>query len=177
MVDDAGTLIDMHTRDTFDYVSDVCDLLNEQHETIQRLKQNITELLSVNVEEELLKENEQLKQAYTQLKHRHSLLHDVCIDAECDRDSYRKDIASLEKENEQLKTTIQQLTNDNTKQKKKLNTAMKENEQLKCGNKNLKAILNDFINICNRLQSNPTDKQTLGVARDMLQNMGKELEE
>ena len=83
----------------------------------------------------------------------------------------------LSDENEQLKTTIQQLTNDNTKQKKKLNTTMKENEQLKCGNKNLKATLNDFINILNRLQSNPTDKQTLAVARDMLQNMGKELEE
>ena len=41
--------------------STVCDLLNEQHETIGRLKQNIDELLSVNVEEELLKENEQLK--------------------------------------------------------------------------------------------------------------------
>ena len=83
--------------------NEVCDLLNEQHETIQRLNQNIDELLSVNVEKELFEENEQLKQAYTQLKHRHSLLHDVCIDAECDRDSYRKDIASLEKENEQLK--------------------------------------------------------------------------
>lgn len=32
MVDDAGTLIDMQTRDTFDYVSDVCGLLNELHE-------------------------------------------------------------------------------------------------------------------------------------------------
>lgn len=53
----------------------------------------------------------------------------------------------------------------------------RENEQLKCGNKNLKATLNDFINICNRLQANPTDKQTLSVARDMLQNMGKELKE
>ena len=51
----------------------------------------------------------QLKEAYTQLKHRHSLLHDVCIDAECDRDSYRKDIASLEKENEQLKSEIKDL--------------------------------------------------------------------
>ena len=61
MVDDAGTLIDIHTRDTFDYVSDVCNLLNEQHETIHRLKQNIDELLSVDIEEELLKENEQLK--------------------------------------------------------------------------------------------------------------------
>jgi regulator of replication initiation timing len=86
-------------------------------------------------------------------------------------------ITDLETEIMKLKTTIQQLTNDNTKQKKKLNTIMKENEQLKCGNKNLKATLNDFINICNRLQSNPNNEQTLNVARDMLQNMGKELKE
>ena len=58
-----------------------------------------------------------------------------------------------------------------------LNELAEENEQLKFENKNLKAILNDFINILNRLQSNPTDKQILGVARDMLQNMGKELKE
>jgi len=57
-----------------------------------------------------------------------------------------------------------------------MNKFNKENEQLKCGNKNLKTILNDFINICNRLQANPTDKQILNVARDMLQNMGVELE-
>ena len=44
---------------------------------------------------------------------------------------------SLSDENEQLKTIIQQLRTDNTKQKKKLNTTMKENEQLKCGNKKL----------------------------------------
>ena len=70
MVDDAGTLIDMYTRDTFDYVSDVCDLLNEQHETIQRLKQNIDELLSVDIEEELLKENKQLKKENYELHKR-----------------------------------------------------------------------------------------------------------
>jgi len=29
IVDDCGTLIDMQTRDNYDYVSDVCDLLNE----------------------------------------------------------------------------------------------------------------------------------------------------
>ena len=40
MIDDCGTLIDMHTRDTFDYVSDVCELLNEQHETIERLQKD-----------------------------------------------------------------------------------------------------------------------------------------
>ena len=43
-------------------VEDVVDLLNEQHETIQRLNRNIDELLSVNVEKELLEENKQLKQ-------------------------------------------------------------------------------------------------------------------
>lgn len=59
---------------------------------------------------------------------------------------------------------------------KLLNSFVDENEQLKCGNKNLKATLNDFINILNRLQSNPNDKQTLSVARDMLQNMGVDLE-
>ena len=58
-----------------------------------------------------------------------------------------------------------------------VNNIAEENEQLKCENTNLKAVLNDFINILNRLQSNPNDKQTLNVARDMLQNMGKELEE
>lgn len=57
-----------------------------------------------------------------------------------------------------------------------LNQLTEENEQLKCGNKNLKATLNDFINICNRLQNNPNDKKTLNVARDMLQNMGVDLE-
>ena len=51
-------------------------------------------------------ENEKLKQSYAKLKHRHSLLHDVCIEAECDRDWYQKDVSSLEKENEQLKKEL-----------------------------------------------------------------------
>ena len=41
--------------------------------------------------------------------------------------------------NEQLKTTIQQLRTDNTKQKKLLNTTMKENEQLKEHQRTLEA--------------------------------------
>ena len=35
MVDDCGTLIDMTNRNTYDYVSDVCGLLNELHEENQ----------------------------------------------------------------------------------------------------------------------------------------------
>ena len=60
--------------------------------------------------ERLSEENDKLKQSYIQLKHRHSLLHDVCLDAECDRDGYHKDVLSLEKENEQLKSTIKEVT-------------------------------------------------------------------
>lgn len=56
----------------------------------------------------LHEENERLKQSYIQLEHRHSLLHDECLDVECDRDSYHKDVLSLEKENEKLKRLLLQ---------------------------------------------------------------------
>ena len=49
MVDDCGTLIDMHTRDTFDYVSDVCDLLNDFDEYIKELKNGICPLCGARV--------------------------------------------------------------------------------------------------------------------------------
>jgi hypothetical protein len=47
MVDDCGTLIDMHTRDTFDYVSDVCDLLNE----LSEVKQSVIDWIDNKIEE------------------------------------------------------------------------------------------------------------------------------
>ena len=52
----------------------------------------------------------------------------------------------LHEENEQLKTTIQQLRTDNTKQKKQLNTTMKENEQLKIALKDKE----NLISICEK---------------------------
>lgn len=39
MVDDTGTLIDMKTRNTYDYVSDVVDLLNSLTDKNEQLKQ------------------------------------------------------------------------------------------------------------------------------------------
>jgi hypothetical protein len=42
MVDDCGTLIDMQTRHTFDYVSDVCSLLNELHKEVMDLRRENT---------------------------------------------------------------------------------------------------------------------------------------
>lgn len=57
--------------------------------------------------QQLKEENEELKQAYQTLKHRHSLLHDECLEVELDRDILKKDVISLEKENEQLKSIKQ----------------------------------------------------------------------
>ena len=76
-------------------------------------------------------ENEQLKQSHTKLKHRHSLLHDECLDAECDRDSYRKDVLSLEKENEELKKENNILKASNGEYEDALARLEEENEQLK----------------------------------------------
>ena len=45
MVDDAGTLIDMQTKDMFDIVEEVCPLLNELHEENQSLKIDNKELI------------------------------------------------------------------------------------------------------------------------------------
>lgn len=61
-----------------------------------------------NLVNQLLEQNEQLKQEYQKLKHRHSLLHDECLDIECERNSLKKDVESLEKENEQLKNRLKQ---------------------------------------------------------------------
>ena len=38
IVDDAGTLIDIYTRETYDIVEEVCPLLNQLHEENQELK-------------------------------------------------------------------------------------------------------------------------------------------
>ena len=39
IIDDTGTLIDMQTRDAYDYVSDVSDLLNELNDENEQLKE------------------------------------------------------------------------------------------------------------------------------------------
>lgn len=62
MVDDAGTLIDMQTRDTFDYVSDVCDVLNEKDKSIKILTNHNKEYVrSINILEDKLKKLKELE--------------------------------------------------------------------------------------------------------------------
>ena len=44
IIDDVGTLIDIQTRNTYDYVSDVCPLLNALNEENEQLKQQVKQL-------------------------------------------------------------------------------------------------------------------------------------
>ena len=99
MLDDAGELIDLNNHKFIDYGEECCNLLNKQHETIQRLKQNITELLSVDIEEELLKENEQLKEQWKEK--RHEDINELSVIAM----KYK----ALEKENERLRRCMNEI--------------------------------------------------------------------
>ena len=103
------TVTDIHIE-----IEDAFDLVNELWEEIGKLEQKIQayhkgQLGLANYNIKLVEENEELKKEYSKLKHRHSLLHDVCVEAECDRDGYHKDVLSLEKENEQLKKELYQI--------------------------------------------------------------------
>ena len=41
IIDDAGTLIDMQTRNTYDYVSEICPILNKLDSENKSLKQQL----------------------------------------------------------------------------------------------------------------------------------------
>ena len=43
IIDDAGTLIDTYNRNTYDYVTEIAPLLNQQYEENIKIKQLITE--------------------------------------------------------------------------------------------------------------------------------------
>lgn len=60
MVDDAGTLIDMTNRNTYDYVNEVCGLLNDLHQEAKDNEHYHSEVLRLY--KAVSKENEQLKQ-------------------------------------------------------------------------------------------------------------------
>lgn len=75
IVDDAGTLINMVTRNHYDYVEEVVDVLNKLSEENEQLKKDLKkkfvpfakadgDYTAVNTEEfiKILNENEQLKQ-------------------------------------------------------------------------------------------------------------------
>ena len=90
----------------------VARLLNDKEHTINELAKTIRiyddGYIDLNKKyKKVVDENEQLKQAYQTLKSRHSLLHDECLEAECDRNSLKKDVILLEKENENLNNVLE----------------------------------------------------------------------
>jgi hypothetical protein len=44
IVDDAGTLIDIETRNTYDYVDEICPILNELDSENKQIKNTINEM-------------------------------------------------------------------------------------------------------------------------------------
>ena len=99
-------LLDKSTKTEY-YGFDLANLVNKLNEEITTMKGSFDE--GNEIIGELQKENEELKQVYDKLRHRHSLLYDMYNDVECERDSLKKDVSSLEKENEQLKKENRQL--------------------------------------------------------------------
>ena len=65
MVDDAGTLIDMMTRETYDYVPDVCTVLNKLNEENEDNKRLIKFAYSDN--DRLRNKNERLHKDWDKL--------------------------------------------------------------------------------------------------------------
>lgn len=43
IIDDCGTLIDIQTRNTYDYVTDICPVLNQLSEENKQIRNLITE--------------------------------------------------------------------------------------------------------------------------------------
>ena len=73
ITDDAGTLIDIVTRNTFDYVSDVVDLLNQLNDENDEFKKALIELKEIGDYQEgrikeLNDENDQLQEELEQCK-------------------------------------------------------------------------------------------------------------
>lgn len=97
MVDDAGTLIDMHTRDIFDIVEEVCPLLNELHEENQELKR----LVKVTVED------------YTDLEQSFDLIDKENEQLQTKNNAYIQDIEVFKEENTHLKLENEELKEDN----------------------------------------------------------------
>ena len=63
--DDAGTLIDMETRNTYDYVDEVIDILNQQNNTIKTYKTgNILLKTTLN---KYKNENQQIRNTITEM--------------------------------------------------------------------------------------------------------------
>ena len=75
LIDDAGELINLNNHKFIDYGDECCKLLNEQHEQIERLKQNFRALDEVKCA--LADENEQLKQRNTELVNKTDFLERV----------------------------------------------------------------------------------------------------
>ena len=72
MIDDAGTLIDMRTREMYDIVEEVCPVLNALYDENEELKQKVNFYKYFQKDARRLeKENEQLKKGMIEVVDRY----------------------------------------------------------------------------------------------------------
>ena len=89
-----------------DYLARLEEQLSEQGTQLDFLKDENKHMKSV------LDENKELKELCSKLRHKHSNLHDLCCDLECETSSLKKDVESLEKENKALKIENELLSDE-----------------------------------------------------------------
>ena len=164
MVDDCGTLIDLHTRDTFDYVSDVCELLNVLHSRNKRLEYKIqrerTSFTKIhekwsreaeNKIKELSNENEQLKK---------------------EAEEYNEDAMSYQTLYEQQLEKFEKLLSECKHQQEQKMKFYKENERLRSENSDLHQKLFEQRTI-NALERTEISKQPYKTSKEFLDEIEK----
>lgn len=123
IIDDAGTLIDIETRNTYDYVNEVCELLNElatkcsqlKNEN-EELKQDIRELLNDKLLTELQMKCDK-KQGHivvleNKIRRMRGAIHKLEWLASHRNADLQRENTQLKSENQQIRDTINEMYNN-----------------------------------------------------------------
>ena len=172
MVDDAGTLIDILTRDMYDIVEEVCPVLNKMWSQTERFARH---------NKELEEENKSLKQSLDYEKRMHCKFKDEALYLQNRLDDY----INVDNENEQLKTVIGRYDKSMNKKNDEINYAhldilklKEENEQLKQTIKKLEAqlycTLDGVCDICKYHYLVPKEDYYISQCRKKHNECGKE---
>lgn len=159
LMDNDEVLLEISNNNGFVYedIENICNILNKLNDENEELKQDynslrrtayqIDEIAHADREyaERLYRQNQQLEEelqycktkcgsleeGLLKLRHKHSNLHDMCCDLECEKNSLKKDVKSLKKENERLKYDRNNCRKQQIRQAKKIHELFEKNGPLR----------------------------------------------